>query len=64
MMTASAQNFTLKGRHVLAMLLLATAWTLLCRLHARAAPHVSAMVQQAARRSSAWLGKDIGPHPH
>ena len=52
------------AHHVLAMLLLATAWTLLCRLHARAARHVSAMVQQAARRSSAWLGKDIGPHPH
>jgi cytochrome c oxidase assembly protein subunit 15 len=52
------------AHHVLAMLLLATAWTLLCRLHARAARHVSAMVQQAAPRSSTWLGKGIGPHPH
>jgi cytochrome c oxidase assembly protein subunit 15 len=50
------------AHHVLAMLLLATAWTLLCRLHARAARRVSAMVQQAARRSSTWLGKGIGPH--
>ncbi|WP_242673595.1 heme A synthase [Aquitalea sp. USM4] len=52
------------AHHVLAMLLLATGWTLLCRLHARAARHVSAMVQQAGRRPSAWLGKCIGPHPH
>jgi cytochrome c oxidase assembly protein subunit 15 len=52
------------AHHVLAMLLLATGWTLLCRLHARAARHVSAMVQQAGRRPSAWLGKGIGPHPH
>lgn len=52
------------AHHVLAMLLLATAWSLLFRLHARAARHVSAMVQQADRRPSAWVGKGIGPHPH
>jgi cytochrome c oxidase assembly protein subunit 15 len=51
------------AHHVLAMLLLATAWTLLCRLHARAARHVSAMVQQAARRSSPGWGR-AWPAPH
>ena len=52
------------AHHVLAMLLLATAWVLLCRLHARTARHVSDMVQQAARRPTAWTGKDVGPHLH
>jgi cytochrome c oxidase assembly protein subunit 15 len=52
------------AHHVLAMLLLATAGVLLCRLHARSARHVSALVQRAAHRPSSWARKGIGPHPH